>query len=201
MLPGTIRSLTDRQRAVMERIDKRIPIKVIALDLGVSETRINQHIRALKDIYSAASLFELVKNYRIAEGRAGEEVLYDELPDSGSSIGCDSRPLSESAYKNQQLTGPFAGLHDWVRDDTGHLVIGDVMPLAERVSWLSPDEPRVVPGLLEGESAVLMRSIAVLGIAIGILAAVILTVTAAVALSNAMDGKADLPAEHWQGSV
>ncbi len=42
MLPGTIRKLTARQRAVMERIDKRIPIKVIALELGMSETRINQ---------------------------------------------------------------------------------------------------------------------------------------------------------------
>ncbi|MFN4131282.1 MAG: LuxR C-terminal-related transcriptional regulator, partial [Paracoccaceae bacterium] len=69
MLPGTIRPLTKRQRAVMERIDNRIPIKIIALELGVSETRINQHIRALKDIYGAASLSELVAKYRISQGR------------------------------------------------------------------------------------------------------------------------------------
>lgn len=48
MLSGAAKRLTDRQRAVMERIDRRVPIKDIALELGVSETRINQHIRALK---------------------------------------------------------------------------------------------------------------------------------------------------------
>lgn len=61
MLSGAARRLTDRQRAVMERIDRRVPIKVIAQELGVSETRINQHIRALKDVYEAASLGELVE--------------------------------------------------------------------------------------------------------------------------------------------
>ncbi|MFN4131284.1 MAG: hypothetical protein ACK4GC_15920 [Paracoccaceae bacterium] len=36
-------------------------------------------------------------------------------------------------------------------------------------------------------------------IAAGILAAVILTVTAAVALSEAMDGKAAVPVDQWNG--
>jgi DNA-binding NarL/FixJ family response regulator len=47
MVSGAARRLTDRQQAVMQRIDRRVPIKVTALELGVSETRINQHIRAL----------------------------------------------------------------------------------------------------------------------------------------------------------
>lgn len=58
------RPLTQRQRSVMERIDRRVPIKVIAQDLGVSETRINQHIRVLKDIYEADNLGDLVECYR-----------------------------------------------------------------------------------------------------------------------------------------
>ena len=64
MPPGTKRELTERQAAVMERIDRRVPIKVIAQELGVSETRINQHIRALKDIYGAGNLRDLVDLYR-----------------------------------------------------------------------------------------------------------------------------------------
>ncbi len=36
MASGAARRLTDRQRAVMERIDRRVPIKVIAQELGVS---------------------------------------------------------------------------------------------------------------------------------------------------------------------
>src|SRR3546814_14162834 len=57
-------SLTERQRSVMKRIDRRVPIKLIAQELGVSETRINQHIRILKDIYQVASLNDLVEVYR-----------------------------------------------------------------------------------------------------------------------------------------
>lgn len=66
------------------------------------------------------------------------------------------------------------------------------MPLAQNARWLMSGEPRVVPGLLEGEHAVPFRLLAMMLIAAGILAAVILTVTAAVALSDAMEGKAAL---------
>ena len=51
----------------MDRIDRRVPIKVIAQELGVSETRINQHIRTLKNIYHASSLNELVEVYRSSQ--------------------------------------------------------------------------------------------------------------------------------------
>lgn len=169
MPPGTIRPLTARQRAVMERIDRRIPIKVIALELGVSETRINQHIRALKDIYEAASLFELVDNYRLAEGRLdhdlltngllvndllADDLLNDELRDTQPYLDSRAAPFSESAYNKKQITETYPRLDEWPRDDAGQLMIGDVMPLAEQASWQSLSEPRVVPGLLEGEHAV-----------------------------------------------
>ncbi|PKP63726.1 MAG: hypothetical protein CVT87_03060, partial [Alphaproteobacteria bacterium HGW-Alphaproteobacteria-9] len=61
-----------------------------------------------------------------------------------------------------------------------------------------PGEPRVVPGVLDGEHAVLLRLGAIVGIASGILAAVVLTVTAAVALSDAMNGKAAVSVENPQ---
>ena len=64
MASASARNLTERQLFVLERIDRRIPIKVIANDLGVSETRVNQHIRALKDFYKVESLNELVECYR-----------------------------------------------------------------------------------------------------------------------------------------
>jgi len=40
--------LTAKQRAVMHRIERRMPIKIIANEMGVSETRVNHHILALK---------------------------------------------------------------------------------------------------------------------------------------------------------
>jgi DNA-binding CsgD family transcriptional regulator len=192
MLPGTIRPLTDRQRAVMERIDRRIPIKVIAGELGVSETRVNQHIRALKDIYGAASLFELVSNYRISQGRSSDDQPADSAAEGVPYPELASPPFSEPLYNKKQIPETFPTLDEWPRDDAGQLVIGDVMPLAQNAGWLMSGEPRVVPGLLEGEHAVPFRLMAMVLIAAGILAAVILTVTAAVALSDAMEGKATL---------
>jgi DNA-binding CsgD family transcriptional regulator len=201
MQPGTIRPLTDRQRAVMERIDRRIPIKVIAGELGVSETRINQHIRALKDIYGAASLFELVSNYRISQGRSGDDLPPEGAGDDAFFPDLAEPPFSEPVYSKKQIpeTLPFAD--EWPQDDAAKLVIGDVMPLVQNPGWLMPGEPRVVPGLLEGEHAVPLRLLAMVLIAAGILAAVILTVTAAVSLSKAMEGKADVPVDQWNSAA
>lgn len=195
MLPGTIRPLTNRQRAVMERIENRIPIKVIALELGVSETRINQHIRALKDIFGAASLSELVANYRISQGRSSDEPPAESLALGAVYPAPGSAPLSEPLYNKKQIPETYPSLDEWPRDDAGQLMFGDVMPLAQNAAWLMPGEPRVVPGLLEGEHAVPLRLMAMVLIAAGILAAVVLTVTAAVALSEAMDGKAAVPVD------
>jgi len=183
----------------MERIDRRVPIKVIAQELGVSETRINQHIRALKDFYDAASLGELVENYRAtlsAPPPGGER---DEIPeDEALRDVADAdklQPFSEVAYTKKQIIGP-AGFGDaLLRDDPGQLVMSDAMPLLDQAPWLRPGEPRVVPGVLDGEHAVLLRLGAIVGIATGVLAAVVLTITAAKTLSDATAGKATISVE------
>jgi hypothetical protein len=194
MVSGAARRLTDRQRAVMERIDRRVPIKVIAQELGVSETRINQHIRALKVFYDAGSLGELVENYRatltVEEGRAAPEIRLESVSDADLL-----KPFSQSAYTKNQVN-PAADLAEFERrDDPGQLVLGDATPLFEQAPWLKPGEPRVVPGVLDGEHAVLLRLGAIVGIASGILAAVVLTVTAAMTLSEATNGKATYSAQ------
>lgn len=189
MLPAAAKRLTERQRAVIERIDRRVPIKVIAQELGVSETRVNQHIRALKDIYAAASLGELVENYRATlPPKAPEKTPDNDLGDAPDETLLN--PLSEAAYNKKQIN-PAPNLPDMSeRDDPGRLVLSDAMPLIEQAPWLRSGEPRVVPGVLDGEHAVLLRLGAIVGIASGILAAVVLTVTAAVTLSQAMNGTA-----------
>ncbi len=193
MRSGAARRLTDRQRAVMERIDRRVPIKVIAAELGVSETRINQHIRALKDVYDAGSLGALVENFRATIAPlAPEEPTLDtpaETPDEALL-----KVFSEAAYIKSQVNGP-AELPDFGgRDDPGQLVLSDAMPLIEQAPWLRQREPKVVPGVLDGEHAVLFRLGAIIGIASGVLAAVILVVTAAMTLSAATDGKVNYSA-------
>ncbi|PKP94785.1 MAG: hypothetical protein CVT75_03945 [Alphaproteobacteria bacterium HGW-Alphaproteobacteria-14] len=196
-MSGAARRLTDRQRAVIERIDRRVPIKVIAQELGVSETRINQHIRVLKDVYEAGSLGELVENYRATRAPAlSPEAKENDL--GGSPDAVLRPPLSEPAYTKTQINAATDLPDLGGRDDPGQLVLSDAMPLIEQVPWLRPGEPRVVPGVLDGEHAVLLRLGAIVGIASGILAAVVLTVTAAVALSDAMNGKAAVSVENSQ---
>jgi hypothetical protein len=195
MVSGAERRLTERQRAVMERIDRRVPIKVIALELGVSETRINQHIRALKDFYRAGSLGDLVENYRATiSPEAAETPAENDLVLATDTVLL--KPFSEPAYRNSQinLASDPDDLAD--RDDPGRLVLSDAMPLIEQAPWLRPGEPRVVPGVLDGEHAVLFRLGAIVGIASGILASVILAVTAAMTLSAATDGKATYSADN-----
>lgn len=189
MASEAARRLTDRQRAVLERIDRRVPIKVIASDLGVSETRINQHIRTLKNVYAAGSLGELVENYRATLGP--EEAEASPKNDvNGSADAVLLQSFSEDAYTKSQIN-PAIDLTDLGdRDDPGRLVLSDAMPLVEQAPWLRPGEPRVVPGVLDGEHATLLRMGVIVGIASGILASVILAATAARTLSEVTDGKA-----------
>jgi len=194
MESGAAKRLTDRQLAVMERIDRRVPIKVIATELGVSETRINQHIRALKDFYDAASLGELVENYRATLSPEAAEAAAENDPGTIAD-GALLNPFSEPAYTNSQINDAADPADFGDRDDPGRLVLSDAMPLMQQAPWLKPGEPRVVPGVLDGEHAVPARLGAIIGIAAGILASVILVITAAKTLSEATEGKAYISVE------
>lgn len=163
----TPQALTQRQQSVMERIDRRMPIKVIAQELELSETRINQHIRALKDIYGAENLNELVENYRIATGQEGSGV--------GGEVG-EQPAASDSAT-------PY---------ESG-LIVGSGPEAPNGVSSIGP-------AWLNGENAVLWRLAAMVGIAVGILAAVLLVATASIRVSEALEGKANVSRVYNQTS-
>ncbi|XUU60949.1 LuxR C-terminal-related transcriptional regulator [Erythrobacter sp. HA6-11] len=178
-----VQELTARQRSVMERIDRRVPIKVIASELGVSETRINQHIRALKDIFEAGSLNELVEKYR-ARQRA-------------QANAPETTPYRKPEYSKKQLPEETALADYRLRDSASDQSAGSYAPVMSLMaSGADQSEPNIVPGVLDGENAVIFRLAAIVGIAFGILAAVVLSVTAALALSEAMEGVAAVPEEN-----
>lgn len=195
MSSAKARRLTERQRAVMERVDRRVPIKVIAQDLGVSETRINQHIRALKNIYESENLGELVESYRAAKKAAGIDLSDDNGPQETASADPEGKGFSETAYSKSQVPLGPAMMDGGVGNDPGKLVMSDSMPLEYQAPWLSPGEPRVVPRVFDGANAVWFRFAAIVGIAFGFLAAVVLTVTAAMTISEALDGRATVPVD------
>ena len=103
-------ALTGKQRDVIRRIDRRMPIKLIASEMGVSETRINQHIRALKAIYGVGSLNELVESHRLAQRaalfsgadqNAGAPVTENEARDAPARR--PGTPLRNGAYSKKQV--------------------------------------------------------------------------------------------------
>ena len=188
------RPLTERQRAVMERIDRRVPIKVIARELEVSETRINQHIRALKNLYEVESLGDLVEAYR-AENRRKSDAPDLEKSYDNEAVTTKLKGFSPAPYRKSQIPADTDAADNRERNDPGELVLSDVLPLEEQAPWLRTGEPQVVPRVLDGEYAVWVRLLAIVGIAFGVLAAVVLTVTAAMTISEALDGRAVVPVD------
>lgn len=176
MSVNTIPALTDRQQEVLRRIDQRVPIKVIAHDLGVSEARISQHIRALKDRFEVDSLPDLVRCYRACEG-------YEPL---------DETPYNKPLYNNSKLHDAPVLPDDGDRVDPGEIVFSDAHHVLIDVPWSGTREPVVVPAALDGPNAVLYRLAVMIGIAFGVIALVILVVTASLSLSTMMDGSAEL---------
>ncbi len=192
------RPLTERQKAVMERIDRRVPIKMIARDLDLSETRINQHIRALKNVYEVGSLGDLVDAYREQKSTFFDPEASEEISEN-EHVEPNLKGLSNPAYRKSQMSFEQTMAETSERDDPGELVMSDVLPIEDQAPWLKPGEPRVVPRVLDGEYAVMFRLLAIVGIAFGVLAAVVLAVTSAITISNALEGRADVPVDQ-QGS-
>lgn len=179
--------LTDRQRDVLERIDRRVPIKVIAAEMGVSDARVNQHIRALKDKYSVESMGELVDRFRASPD-------YEAVPDIPTELPSET-PYRNSLYRKSELADAPIFLEQGSRDDPGDLLLSDSHHVLIDAPWAGFREPVIVSPKLDGKHAVLYRSVAIVSIAVGIMAAVILTVSAAVTVSQVLDGKAEIRTE------
>lgn len=159
--------LTERQREVLRRIVQRKAYKVIAAELDISETRVKQHVRTIKDRLEVNSMAELVAHFHansleapFTKGR-GPKMEVSHLP---------GHP-------------PLRGL-----DDPGALRLADSIAMELSAPWSLPIEPRIVPGKLDGEHAGLPRLLAIVGIVIGLLAAFVLALTTAGVLTEELSG-------------
>ncbi|MGN6498594.1 MAG: sigma factor-like helix-turn-helix DNA-binding protein [Tsuneonella sp.] len=177
MSGGSSPDLTDRQRAVLELIDRRMPLKTVAAELGISESRVNQHVRALKEAYGVASLKGLVEAWRA------------EPPQASAS----DDPCRKPAWRNSDL--PQAPIAGETRDRVapGEFVLADAAPFAIEAPWLGQYEPRVVPGVLDGDHAVLIRLAVIVGLAFGMIAVLVLVMTASLNLSEALGDQGSIP--------
>lgn len=167
------RELTERQRAVLDGIARRLPLKAVAADLGISESRVNQHVKGLKDIYGVHNLSDLVDAWRSGGGE--------------TAAGDEGDPCRNPAWRIPQIGESAAGGDQQHRVGPGEFVLSDASLYAIEAPWMR-SEPRVVPGVLDGPNAVLLRFAVIIGLAFGILAAIVLVVTASLSLSEAFEG-------------
>jgi DNA-binding CsgD family transcriptional regulator len=184
-MPEAGSELTPRQRAVIERIERRVPIKTIASELGISPTRVNQHVRAIKDHYGVNSLGELVDNFRAADDQAGER------EDVGDEE--DIAPFPKDAFTNQQVSPAAEGRETALRNDSAEFAFSDALSISIEAPWERETEPVVVPGVLDGRNFVTARLLAMVGGAVGIMSLLVLVLTSFLSLGEMLEGRAHVP--------
>lgn len=159
--------LTLRQLQVLELVAKRRALKQIAADLRISESAVNQHVRALKAALSANSLPDLAEIYQNRDG--------DVLQEAYRKTACRNSGLLGSAmteqFQQRDEIEPVAIFHE---------------PLSYRMSapWEVNDEHEIVPGVLNGTNAVWIRAAIIVALTIGVFTAVIVGLGAAEGVSK-----------------
>lgn len=159
--------ITERQLEVLERVVQRKPYKLIADELEISETRVKQHVRALKDRLGANSMSDLVAHFHTI------------APPSPFTIGEGPK---------MEVPLPPVDTAEMPAADPGAIEFADSMPMELMAPWHSLEQPRIVPQTLDGENAASRRLLTIVGIVIGLLATIVLALTTANALSEQFHG-------------
>lgn len=168
--------LTARQFAVLEGISRRHTIKVIASNLSISESAVNQHIRALKLRFAANSLFEL-------------SAVFAEISESSEKAGC-----RKTAYRKKHL--PVAA-QVAEAGDTEHIepaqTFHDALTFRRRAPWEDMDTVSIVPGVLNGVNGRWFRAAAIIAITVGLFAAVLVGLGAVQGVSETIAERRTVP--------
>lgn len=149
--------LTERQEAIAQGLIRRTPYKVIASDLGIAESTVTDHIKALRRKFEVQTTHDLVG------------LLIDaEFADWHTpQFGGEGKKRVEDPAVFGDLPEP-----------NGDYVLADAATSFYKNAGFWPDEPIVVPEELDGPNAIVPRLQAIGKTLVLILAAVVLTVAA-----------------------
>jgi len=155
--------LTERQRQVLEAIARRRTIKQMGFDLGISPSRVNQYVRALKDRFGVENLTELAELWNARSSDA---------------------PSTKNTWTKKQLHESSGRGHEAPTADAAILHFQDAGVFSLNAPWEGQELRRVGPGLLDGPGATAKRMGFILLVAIGLPVAVVVTLSAMIALSE-----------------
>lgn len=163
---------TPRQRAVLDLLAHSRTSKEIAHQLGISEAAVNRRIEVLRSRLGGVTRHELARQYRewaaqnagFSADRACEENEMQILPLAASASSGDASRRDSSMASGEGLR--------------------DQLAISIEAPWSQPAEPQVVPGVLDGDNALLTRGAAIGIILFAILASLVVGIAAARALAD-----------------
>lgn len=159
--------LTDRQRQVAMGLEQHLTLKEIAAELGVSESAVNQHVRALKKKLGANSIREIIEGFQVLEGRQAR---------SPSCRFSTARNPHLPPYQGDRASDPGTA--------KGIFAFQDIQSFPIESPWIDGIEPQVVPRELDGKLAVPARLLIISGVMFASLAGIVLALTATEVLSE-----------------
>lgn len=181
---GEFSFLTDKQIAVLDLLANNRTSKEIAWALGVSETAINRRIEAVRLRLGGVTRHELARRYR--EWAAAHRSPPRSEP-SGKPLESGDTLCVETGNRNLQLAGDEPSDPERRRDsEASATAFEDPVAMSIDAPWREWKEPRIVPRVLDGDNATFTRGAAIAIGLIMILAILILAITVAQALAEAV---------------
>lgn len=155
--------LSDKQAEVLSRLSRRQSYKTIASEMGISLSRVNQHVRVMKDRLGVNDPAGLVELWLSANG----EQLSTKDACTKSQLPPDAHPRHEEGTA-----------------DAAVLTFHDAGAMALPAPWDAPEFQRVGPGYLDGPGGSAKRIGFMLLVAMGFPVAVVATLSAMMALTE-----------------
>lgn len=163
---------TAKQSAVLDLLGHNRTSKEIAHALQISEAAVNRRIEVLRARLGGVARAELIRRYR--------------LWSSNRAVRGDS-PCVDSEMQILPLAKLTLGDERPVQDSPGiDLAFKDSLEMKIDAPWTRPDEPQIVPRVLDGEKATLTRGMAIAIILLAIIASLVLGLAAAQAIAEAV---------------
>lgn len=171
---GTLKLLTEKQAAVLDLLALGLTSKEIGHRLSLSESAVNRHVEILRSRYGNVTRSQLARTYR-------ERPL--DFPRAPADAACVE---STEQIIGLAETGAADGRER--RDEPeAELAFQDSIAVTVDAPWARPEEPRVVPRVLDGENATLTRGATIAIMLFALLASLLLGIALAKGIAEVVN--------------